>query len=97
MPGLLGHRVADLLAAVTGVDDPEAGDAVNPLVAVHIVEHAALAALEDVQALLLGEFDVVGAVNPDVFERFPLDRIIVCDGVCARHVLRLLWRYLRLR
>jgi len=42
---------------VAGVDDPEAGDAVDVLAAMDVVEEAAPAALEDAQAALLGQFD----------------------------------------
>ena len=82
-----GHRVADLLAAVAGVDDPEAGDAVDVLAAVDVVEEAAPAALEDAQAALLGQLDVVGGVDPDVLERAAL-QVAIGLGVGAGDFVR---------
>jgi hypothetical protein len=57
---------------VPGVDDPEAGDAVDVLLAVDVVQQAPLAVIEDLEALALGQLDVVGRVDPDVVERLVL-------------------------
>ena len=55
---------------MTGVDDPEPGDAVEVVLAVDVVEGAALAAVEDVHAVALGQLDPRRVVDPDVIERF---------------------------
>src|SRR5690606_25259574 len=78
--GLLLHRLADLGAAVAGVDDPQAGDAVQVFLAIDIVEPGALAAIEDLHALLFGELLPRRAMDPDVFERGFRQLVGRCDS-----------------
>ena len=58
--GLLLHGVGDFRAPVTGIDDPEAGDAVEVGVAIDVVERAAFAAIKDVQAVPLSASSIHG-------------------------------------
>ena len=71
--GLAAHDLADLGPAVPGVDDPETGDAVEVGLAVAVPERRALAALEDVQALALGQFGPRLGMDPDVIQRLLVD------------------------
>ena len=52
-------------AAVTGVDDPETGDAVEILAALDVVEASAFAAIEDAEVIAF-ELGPRQHVNPDV-------------------------------
>ena len=70
--GLLGHRLGDLGAAVPDVDDEQAGEAVDVLVAPVVPDPPALAAgddrhrLAEAARLALLEDRVAGEVHPQV-------------------------------
>src|SRR5690606_937572 len=81
---LLRHGATDLLATVPGIYDPEAGDAVQVFLAVHVPDGGVLATGEDLEPLLLRNFGPGLRVDPDVLQGFLLD----CLG---RHGRRLLF------
>jgi hypothetical protein len=60
---------------VTGVDDPEAGDAVEILLAMDVPDGRVLAAREDLQPLLRGDVGPRLGMNPHMLERVLLDRL----------------------
>ena len=65
---LVSVRLRDLLTAVSGVDDPQTGDAVEILPTVHVVEASTLAAVEDAEIVTF-ELGPRQLVDPDVVAR----------------------------
>ena len=53
---------------MAGVDHPQAGDAIDILVAVDVYENAAVRMIEYAQSVLLGQSHPFRSVNPNVFQ-----------------------------
>ncbi len=86
---LVGVRLRDLAAAMPGVDDPQSGDAVEILPAMHVVEASAFTAVEDAEVVTF-ELGPRQLVDPDVVARGLLHRrratrmpVFLSRGACS--------------